>query len=93
MCRRRCSPVPGPASGLAVEHAQLVVDTLGGDVVGGLLLLSGQVAEDPVDGGDLQHQQNLWLNSRILSKWGKIKVCFVTMLCEGKLRTVLATDG
>lgn len=53
---RRSPGVPRPAGGLAVEHPQLVVDTLvlGGDL---LFLLSGQVTEHSVDGGHLRRER------------------------------------
>ena len=53
-------PGPGGGSGLAVEHAQLVVDAVCGHgaaeavVAGGLLLGRGQVAEHAVDGRNLE---------------------------------------
>lgn len=48
-------PVPGPAGRLAVEHPQLVVDTVRGHLVmAALLLLGRQVTENTVDRGDLE---------------------------------------
>ena len=45
-----CGPVPGPAGRLPVEHPQLVVDAVRGDlVVAALLLGGGQVTQNSVD--------------------------------------------
>ena len=73
MCGRPCrqsevrgggcgGSVPGPARRLPVEHPQLVVDTVRGDlVVAALLLRRDQVAEHSVYGGNLRHKSQLVL--------------------------------
>ena len=49
-----CGPVPGPTCSLTIEHAELVIDTVRGHLMmAPLLLLSSQVAQNPVDGGYL----------------------------------------